>query len=108
MDFDEDEPIIPKTSKQAKMLGIGPKTAIPPNSTGGMQSLSNGQSSSRGHNGSASSSSNIGHNGLDGLQEWNGWGTQTRGDGANASNQGIVPPWGQSTNGPTDVSSGQI
>ncbi|KAK4054665.1 cysteinyl-tRNA synthetase [Microbotryomycetes sp. JL221] len=74
-DFD-DEPIVPRSSKQAKMLGVGLDHKAPRPSTAG----------SSGHAGQAlaqpigkSSSSSQSGGGGQALDSWNGWGTKVGG-----------------------------
>lgn len=112
MDFnDDDTPIIPRSSKQAKMLGMGMndidprQTSISPisNSTSlGMQA-SNGSAGSRGrildHVGGATTVTPSQHNGVDGLQGWNGWGTRETNSSSTSTQTAAVPPWTQSNNG---------
>lgn len=87
-DFD-DEPVVPRSSKQAKMLGVGVD-----------HNPASSSSAARGRAGDASDG---------GLQSWNGWGPKSgvgaAGDGYSSPRQdsAAISPWGQGASS-SDVS----
>lgn len=96
-DFD-DEPVVPRSSKQAKMLGVG--VDLDPAGSKGMAGRT-------GRNGFGDASSEAG------LESWNGWGAKVGngavGDGSSSprldnGSVRVIAPWGQSASTSNDVS----
>lgn len=96
-DFD-DEPVVPRSSKQAKMLGVG--VDLDPAGSKGMAGRT-------GRNGFGDAS------GDGGLESWNGWGAKVGngavGDGSSSprldnGSVRVIAPWGQSASASNEVS----